>query len=88
MIIRKLCAVGALGAGLAASASGLAAASTSHAATAAKPAVAVQHAKASGEVPGEAPEQSSEPTAPEADGPGGHQDVSGQNADHQFNGTE
>ena len=84
MIIKKLLAVGALGAGLVASAAGVAAAATSHTASVARPAAAIQHARASGG----APEQSSEPTSHENDGPGGHQDPNGQNVDHQFNGAE
>jgi hypothetical protein len=86
MLIRKLLAVGTLSGGLVASVAGLAAASTSSPAQAARPAAAVHHVKAAASSPSE-PEPSGEATSPETDGPGGHQD-SGQNADHQYNGTE
>ena len=71
---------------------------TIHPASQAAPAAAVQHVRVTGpsqakesEPTGEATsesEPSGEATSPETDGPGGHQDVTGQNVDHQFDGVE
>lgn len=96
MIIKRLLITSALTGGLLASAAGVATAATSHLVSPSAPAAAAHLMKASGNSPsaqpdpsGEATSQASgEATSHESDGPGGHQDPSGQNADHQFNGTE
>ena len=51
-------------------------------------AAAVQHLRATGPSQAKEQEPSGEATSPETDGSGGHQDVSGQNIDHQFDGVE
>jgi hypothetical protein len=92
--IKKLLAVGAMTGGLMASVAGVAVASTSSPAATAKTTAVVHHAQAASSTAaqpapsGEPSETSGEATSPAADGPGGHQDATGQNVDHQFNGTE
>ena len=85
MTIKKLFALGAVIAGVVASAASAAAASATHPASSARPAAAAQQVRAAGttesDPSGEAPSQ-------ESDGPGGHQDPDGQNVDHQFQGVE
>jgi hypothetical protein len=66
----------------------VAVASIFHPASAVRPTAAVQHIRATAPSQAKEPELSSEATSLETDGPGGHQDVSGQNADHQFDGVE
>jgi hypothetical protein len=97
MMIKKFLATGGLTAVLVGGVAGVAVAATIHPASAASPAAAVQHVRVTGasqvkgsEPSGEAssPEASGEATSPETDAPGGHQDVSGQNVDHQFDGVE
>jgi len=91
MIIKTLIAAGTVSLALAGTTTALAATSTGH--SAARPAATVQHLKPAPEAPGqeasEAPgqEASGEASPAPGDGPGGHQDA-GQNADHQFSGTE
>ena len=91
MSIKKLLAVGAMSGGLMAGVAGVAVASTGSPAPAAKTVAVVHHAKAAS-TPASQPEPSgeasNEATSPETDGPGGHQDATGQNVDHQFSGTE
>jgi hypothetical protein len=95
MIIKKLLVTSGLGAVLAGGIAGVAAAATYHPASAATPAAAVQHLRATGpsqakeqEPGGEATSPENEATSPETDAPGGHQDAPGQNVDHQFDGVE
>jgi len=83
--IKKLFALGAIIAGLVASAAGVAAASATHPASVARSATAAQHVKAAGATESD---PSGEDPSQESDGPGGHQDPDGQNVDHQFNGEE
>jgi hypothetical protein len=95
MTIKRLLATGWLTAVLVGGVAGVAVAATSHPASAARPAAAVQHLRATGpyqakaqEPGGDATAPENEATAPETDAPGGHQDVPGQNVDHQFDGVE
>lgn len=91
MRIKKLLAVGAMTGGLMASVAGVAVASANSPATTAKTTAVVHQAKAAAGTAAEpepSGEASGEATSPETDGPGGHQDATGQNVDHQFNGTE
>jgi hypothetical protein len=73
----------------------VAVAATYHPASAATTAAAVQYVRATGpsqakeqEPSGEATSPATEATSLATDSPGGHQDVTGQNVDHQFNGVE
>lgn len=85
MITKKLSAIGAVIAGVVASAAGVATAATAHPASVARPAAAAQHMKAAGATKSD---PSGEDPSQESDGPGGHQDPDGQNIDHQFQGVE
>jgi uncharacterized low-complexity protein len=92
--IKKLLAVGAMSGGLLASVAGVAVASTSSPAATARTTAVVHQAGStaaqpgpSGEASETSTEASGEATSP-ADGPGGHQDATGQNVDHQFSGNE
>jgi hypothetical protein len=74
--------------GLLASVAGVAVASTNSPATTAKTTAVVHHTQTASRTaaePDPSGEASSEATT---DGPGGHQDATGQNVDHQFSGTE
>jgi hypothetical protein len=88
MIIRRFLATGGLGAVLVGAVAGVTVAAAGHPASAVRPAAAVQHLRATGPSQAKEPEPSGEATSPGTDGPGGHQDVSGQNVDHQFDGVE
>ena len=74
MMIKKFLATGGLTAVLVSGIAGAAA--------------AVQHLRATRPSQAKEQEPSGEATSPETDGPGGHQDVSGQNIDHRFDGVE
>jgi hypothetical protein len=95
MMIKKFLATGGLTAVLVGGIAGVAVAAAYHPASAATPAAAVQHIRATGpyqakeqEPGGEATTPGTGTTSPETDAPGGHQDAPGQNVDHQFNGVE
>ena len=88
MMIKKFLATGGLTAVLAGGIAGAAVAAMYHSASAATTAAAVQHLRATGPSQAKEQEPSGEATSPETDGPGGHQDVSGQNIDHRFDGVE
>jgi hypothetical protein len=88
MRIKKFLATGGLTAVLVGAVAGVAVAATIHPASTAWPAAAVHHVGTTGTSQGEESEPSGEAASPETDGPGGHQDVSGQNVDHQFDGVE
>jgi len=87
-MIKSLIATGGLAAVLVGGVAGVAVAATIHPASAATTVAAVQHVRATGPSQAKESEPSGEATSPETDGPGGHQDVPGQNVDHQFNGVE
>jgi hypothetical protein len=87
MMIKKFLATCGLAAVLVGGTAG-AGAATYHPASAATTAAAVQHLRATGPSQAKEQEPSGEATSPETDGPGGHQDVSGQNIDHRFDGVE
>jgi len=102
MMIKKFLATGGLTAVLVGGIAGVAVAAASHPASAARPAAAIQHIRATGsyqakeQEPGgeatspenEATSPGTEATSPGTDAPGGHQDAPGQNVDHQFDGVE
>lgn len=88
MIIKKLLVTSGLGAVLVGGMAGVAAAATYHPASAVRPAAAVQHVRVTGPSQAKESEPSGEATSPETDAPGGHQDATGQNVDHQFDGVE
>jgi hypothetical protein len=95
MMIKKFLATGGLTAVLVGGIAGVAVAAAYHPASAATPAAAVQHLRATGpsqakdqEPGGEATAPENEATSPQTDAPGGHQDAPGQNVDHQFDGVE
>jgi hypothetical protein len=91
MSIKKLLAVGAMSGGLLASVAGVAVASTNSPAAPAGTTAVVHHASTTAAQPdpgGEASTEASGEATSQADGPGGHQDATGQNVDHQFSGTE
>ncbi len=88
MMIKKFLATGGLTAVLAGGIAGAAVAAMYHSASAATTAAAVQHLRATGPSQAREQEPNGEAASPETDGPGGHQDVSGQNIDHQFDGLE
>ena len=98
MMIKKFLATGGLTAVLIGGIAGVAVAAASHPASAARPAAAVQHLRATGpsqakesdpsDPSGEATSPGTEATSPGTDAPGGHQDPPGQNIDHQFEGVE
>ena len=95
MSIKRFLATGGLTAVLVGGIAGVAVAAAYHPASAATPAAAVQHLRATGpyqakeqEPGGEATAPENEATSPQTDAPGGHQDAPGQNVDHQFDGVE
>jgi hypothetical protein len=88
MMIKKFLATGGLTAVLVGGIAGVAVAATYHPAPAATTAAAVQHVRATGPSQSKEQEPGGEATSPETDAPGGHQDVTGQNVDHQFDGVE
>ena len=95
MMIKKFLATGGLTAVLVGGIAGVAVAAAYHPASAATPAAAVQHLRATGpsqakesEPSGETTSPETQAASPETDAPGGHQDATGQNVDHQFDGVE